>query len=254
MSGHSKWANIKHRKARVDEQRGKVFTKLGKEICVAARHGGGDPEANSALKTAIARAREANMPVDNINRLIAKATGELEGVNYEEVNYEGYAAGGVAVLLMTLTDNRNRTAPEIRHIFSRHGGNLGEAGCVAWMFDRKGLLIISKDGLSKDPEEVMLSLIEEGAEDVLEEEDALEVVIAPEEMEKTKDMLADKGINCTSAEITMVPNSTVPVTDRETAEKILNLLDVLEDHDDAQHVYANFDIPDEVIQEIEEGS
>lgn len=252
MAGHSKWANIKHRKARVDEKRGRVFTKLGKEIYVAARQGGGDPEANPALKTAIARAREVNMPMDNINRLIAKATGELEGVDYEEVKYEGYAAEGVAVLLITLTDNRNRTAPEIRHLFSRHGGNLGEAGCVAWMFDRKGLLTISRAGLPMDPEEMMLLLIEEGAEDVQEGEDTIEVVTAPEDLERIKGILSEHGIKCDTAEVTMVPNSMVPVTNKETAEKILNLLNALEDHDDVQHVYANFDIPDEIIQQLEE--
>lgn len=254
MSGHSKWANIKHRKAKVDAQRGRIFTKLGKEIMATARQGGGDPEANPALKTAIARAREANMPIENINRIIARATGELDGVNYEEVNYEGYAAGGVAVLLNTLTDNRNRTAPELRHLFTRHGGSLGEAGCVAWMFDRKGFLVISKDGLSLDPEELMLLLIEEGAEDVRDEDDTIEVVTDPGDLERIKTLLSEKKIGFTGAEITMVPNSTVPVTDRNTAEKILNLLDALEDHDDVQQVYANFDIPDEIMNEIEQGA
>ena len=252
MAGHSKWSNIKHRKARVDEKRGRVFTRLGKEIYVAARRGGGDPDANPVLRTAITRAREVNMPMDNINRNIAKATGELDGVDYEEVNYEGYAAGGVAVLLVTLTDNRNRTAPEIRHLFSRHEGNLGEAGCVAWMFDRRGLLIIPRTGLAMDPEELMLLLIEEGAEDVREEEDTIEVVTAPEELEKIKGILTEHGIKCDSAEVTMVPNSMVPVTDKTTAERILNLLNALEDHDDVQNVYANFDIPDEIIQQLED--
>ena len=252
MAGHSKWSNIKRRKAKVDEKRGRVFTKPGKEIYVAARRGGGDPDANPALRTAIARARELNMPMDNINRNIAKATGELEGVDYEEVSYEGYAAEGVAVLLMTLTDNRNRTAPEIRYLFSRHGGNLGEAGCVAWMFDRKGLLTISRAELSMDPEEMMLLSIEEGAEDVRDEEDTIEVVTAPEELDRIKDVLSEHGIKCDTAEVTMIPNSTVPVTDKITAEKILNLLNVLEDHDDVQNVYANFDIPGEIIQQLEE--
>jgi YebC/PmpR family DNA-binding regulatory protein len=251
MSGHSKWANIKHRKARVDEKRGRAFTKLGKEIYVAARRGGGDPDANLDLKTAIARAREVNMPMDNINRLIAKAAGELDGVDYEEVKYEGYAAEGVAVLVITLTDNRNRTAPEIRHLFARHGGNLGEAGCVAWMFERKGLLAISKKGLSMDPEEAMLILIEEGAEDVREEDETIEVVTAPEEMERIKEVLSEHGIACDTAEITMLPDSTIPVQDKGTAEKILSLLNSLEDHDDVQQVYANFDIPDEIIQQID---
>ncbi|MDD2556361.1 MAG: YebC/PmpR family DNA-binding transcriptional regulator [Syntrophaceticus sp.] len=251
MAGHSKWANIKHRKARVDEKRGKAFTKLGKEILVAARHGGGDPEANLDLKTAIARAREVNMPMDNINRLIAKATGELEGVDYEEVNYEGYASGGVAVLIETLTDNRNRTAPEIRHLFSRYEGNLGEAGCVAWMFEMKGTLSISKEGLTIDPEDLMLLLIEDGAEDVRDEEETIEVVTAPDDLEKVKELLDGKKLNYSDADTTMVPDSTVPVTDKETAAKILDLLNQLEDHDDVQHVYANFDIPDEIIQQLE---
>ncbi len=251
LAGHSKWANIKHRKAKVDAQRGRLFTKLGKEILVAARRGG-DPDANPLLKTAIARAREANMPMDNINRLIAKATGELEGVNYEEVTYEGYAAGGVAVLLVTVTDNRNRTAPEIRHLFSRHGGSLGEAGCVAWMFDRKGLITLSKESLSVDPEELMLLLIEEGAEDVREEEDSIEVVTAPDDLDKIKEFLSAQNIKYSTAEVTMVPNSTISVTDKNTAEKVLNLMDALEDHDDTQQVYANFDIPDEVLQELGE--
>ncbi len=251
MAGHSKWSNIKHRKAKVDEKRGRIFTKLGKEIYVAARQGGGDPEANAVLRGTIARAREVNMPMDNINRLIAKATGELEGIDYEEVNYEGYAAGGVAVLVETLTDNRNRTAPEVRHLFSRHEGNLGEAGCVAWMFDRRGLLVVSRAGLDMDPEELMLILIEEGAEDVREEEEIIEIVTGPEDMEKIKALLNEQGIKCDSAEITMVPNSMVPVTDKDNAEMILNLLEALEDHDDVQNVYANFDIPDEIIQLIE---
>lgn len=250
MSGHSKWANIKHRKAKVDAQRGRLFTKLGKDILVAARRGGGDPDANPLLKTAIARAREANMPLDNINRLIAKATGELQGVNYEEVTYEGYAAGGVAVLLVTLTDNRNRTGPEIRHLFSKHGGSLGEAGCVAWMFDRKGLITLSKESLSVDPEELMLLLIEEGAEDVKEEGDTIEVVTAPDDLDKIKEFLSAQNIEYATAEVTMIPNSTVSITDKATAEKVLNLMDALEEHDDTQRVYANFDIPDELLQEL----
>lgn len=250
MAGHSKWANIKHRKARVDEQRGRIFTKLGKEIMVAARGGGGDPDANPSLKLAITRAREANMPVDNINRLIARATGDLEGVNYEEVNYEGYAAGGVAVLLQTLTDNRNRTAPEVRHIFSRHGGSLGEAGCVSWMFEMKGFIVVPVDGVS-DEEELMLTLIEAGAEDVRDEDDTIEVTIAPADLEKFKAILGEEGIKYSVAETTMVPSSNVRLTDRASAEKVLRLMDALEEHDDVQNVYANFDIPDDLMNEIE---
>ncbi|HHW40004.1 MAG TPA: YebC/PmpR family DNA-binding transcriptional regulator [Syntrophomonadaceae bacterium] len=251
MSGHSKWANIKHRKAKVDAQRGRIFTKLGKAIMAAARSGGGDPEANPSLRLAIARAREANMPMDNINRLIARATGEAEGVNYEEVNYEGYAAGGVAVLLKALTDNRNRTTPEIRHIFTRNGGSLGEAGCVSWMFEMKGFISIPIEGASFDPEELMLALIEAGAEDVKEEEGSIEVITSPAEVEKFKSILAEQGIKYSVAEATMVPKTTVSITDRGTAEKVLKLMDALEDHDDVQNVYANFDIPEELMNQIE---
>lgn len=251
MSGHSKWANIKHRKAKVDAQRGRLFTKLGRAILVAARSGGGDPEANPALKLAIARAREANMPVDNINRLIARATGEAEGVNYEEVSYEGYAPGGVAVLLKALTDNRNRTTSEIRYIFSRNGGSLGEAGCVAWMFEMKGFISIPWDGSSFDEEELMLLLIEAGADDVKEEENSIEVITSPTEVENFKALLNEKGVKYSVAEATMLPKTTVSITDRGTAEKVLRLMDALEDHDDVQNVYANFDIPEELMNQIE---
>lgn len=250
MAGHSKWANIKHRKAKVDAQRGRLFTKLGRAILVAARSGGGDPETNPALKIAIARAREANMPMENINRLIARATGGTEGENFEEVSYEGYAPGGVAILLKALTDNRNRTTSEIRHIFSKNGGSLGEAGCVAWMFEMKGLISIPRDGATFDEEELMLSLIEAGAEDVREEQGSIEVITSPADVERFKELLEEKGIKYTVAEATMLPKTTVSITDRETAEKVLRLLDALEDHDDVQNVYANFDIPEELMNQI----
>jgi YebC/PmpR family DNA-binding regulatory protein len=251
MSGHSKWANIKHRKAKVDAQRANVFTKLGRAIFAAARQGGGDPNANMSLKLAIANARAANMPVDNINRLLARATGEAEGVNYEEIVYEGYATGGVAVLVQILTDNRNRTAPEIRHLFSRNGGSLGESGCVAWMFEMKGLLQVPAKDVPGDPDELMLDLIEIGAEDVKEEDKLIEIVTAPQDYDRIKTYLDEKGIKLSNAELTMIPKTTVPVNDAETAEKVLRLLDALDELDDVQNVYANFDIPDEVLNRME---
>ena len=201
MSGHSKWANIKHRKAKVDAQRSNVFTKLGRAVFAAARQGGGDPNTNMSLKMAIANARAANMPVDNINRLIIRATGEAEGVNYEEAVYEGYAAGGVAVLVQILTDNRNRTAPEIRHLFSRNGGSLGESGCVAWMFEMKGLLQVSTADVPGDPDELMLDLIETGAEDVKEEDKLIEIVTAPQDYDRIKTYLEEKGIKRIHADL-----------------------------------------------------
>ncbi len=252
MAGHSKWANIKHRKAKVDAQRGRIFTKLGRAIIAAARQGGGDPNVNQALKLAIARAREVNMPVENINRAIIRATGEMDGIDFEEVTYEGYAPGGVALLLKILTDNRNRTASEIRYIFSRHNGSLGETGCVAWMFEMKGFLVIPKENIHGDAEELMLILIEAGAEDVKEEGSTIEVVTAPQDLEKVKDMLSEQGIKFSLAEVTMVPQVTVPLSDPETVEKVLKLVDALEDHDDVQHVYANFDIPEEILNEVEQ--
>jgi YebC/PmpR family DNA-binding regulatory protein len=251
MSGHSKWANIKHRKEKVDAQRANVFTKLGRAIFAAARQGGGDPNANMSLKLAIANARTANMPMDNITRLIARATGEAEGVNYEEAMYEGYAAGGVAVLLQILTDNRNRTAPEIRFLFSRNGGSLGESGCVAWMFEMKGLLQLPIKDVPGDPDELMLDLIEIGAEDVKEEDKLIEIVTSPQDYDRIKAYLDEKGIKYNNAELTMIPRTTVPVNDVETAERVLKLVDALDEHDDVQNVYANFDIPDEVLNRME---
>ncbi len=251
MSGHSKWANIKHRKAKVDAQRSNVFTKLGRAVFAAARQGGGDPNANMNLKLAIANARSANMPVDNINRLITRATGEAEGVNYEDAVYEGYAAGGVAVLVQILTDNRNRTAAEIRHLFSRHGGSLGESGCVAWMFEMKGLLQVSTETVPGDPDELMLDLIEIGAEDVREEDKLIEIVTAPQDYDRIKTYLEEHGIRCISMELTMIPKTTVPVNDAATAERVLKLVDALDENDDVQNVYANFDIPDELLNSME---
>jgi len=256
VSGHSKWANIKHRKAKVDAQRGKLFTKLGRELIVAARLGGGDPEANPRLKLAIQRAREANMPMESIQRAIQRGTGEIAGESYEEVVYEGYGPGGVAILLNLTTDNRNRTASEIRHLFSKHGGSLGESGCVAWMFDSRGLITVELGQGAPEADEIMLWAIEAGAEDVNhnEEDNTIEIVTEPGNLEAVKQALAEKGVPIATAEVTMLPKSTVNVSDPEVARRLLRLLDVLEDHDDVQAVYANFDIPQSLLRELEEGA
>ncbi|MEW5921958.1 MAG: YebC/PmpR family DNA-binding transcriptional regulator [Bacillota bacterium] len=253
MAGHSKWANVKHRKARVDAQKGKIFTKLAREIIVAAREGGGDLEANFRLRLAVQKAREANMPGDNINRAIQKGSGEQEAISLEQFNYEGYGPGGVAVLLEIMTDNRNRTAAEIRSIFSRRGGNMGESGCVAWMFKRMGFISIDKQENPTSEDELMLLALESGAEDFKDEGSSYMVLTAPEDFEQVKENLAGQGISYTTAEVTMVPQNTVPVEDQEEAKKLLDLLDALEDQDDVQNVYANFDIPDEIMQSLQAG-
>ncbi len=247
MSGHSKWANIKHRKAKQDAQRGKVFTKLGKELVVAAKQGGGDPEVNPKLKMMIQKCREANMPMENINRNIAKATGELAGVNYEEIVYEGYGPAGVAVLLQVTTDNRNRTVGELRHLFSKHGGNLGEAGCVAWMFESKGLITLNQEDLTVDSDELMLIVLDAGAEDMKEEGDTIEIITAVEDLFSVKDALVEQGFKPEIAELTMIPKTTVAI-EGDDALKMLKLMDLLEDHDDVQAAYANFDISDEQME------
>jgi len=243
MSGHSKWANIKHRKAKQDVQKAKIFTKMGRELIVAAKNGGGDPEANPRLKVIIQKAREANMPNDNIQRIIQKATGELAGVNYEELVYEGYGPGGVAVLLNIMTDNRNRTAGEIRYIFSRSGGSLGETGCVAWMFQEKGLIVIDKTDNERDEDELMLLALESGADDFKTEDDSFEITCEPGELQAIKEALEKAEVKIAMAEITMVPQSTVKLEDKE-AEQMMKLTDALEEHDDVQNVYANFEIDD----------
>ncbi len=240
MAGHSKWANIKRKKERMDAQRGKIFTRLAREIIVAARMGGGDPEANPRLKAAIQRAKEANIPNENIQRAIQRGTGETGGAGYEEVYYEGYGPGGVAIMLKILTDNRNRTASEIRYLFSRNGGSLGEAGCVSWMFARKGLLIVDKEEFS-DEDVLLLAALEAGAEDVKVEKDSFEVITGPEDFEKVKRALIAQGIPVAEAEITMIPAGTVKMAVPE-AEPVMRLIDALEDHDDVQEVYANFEV------------
>jgi len=249
MSGHSKWAQIKHKKAVVDAKRGKIFSKIAKEITVAARLGGGDPDGNPRLRTVLENAREVNMPGENIKRAIMKGTGELPGVSYEESIYEGYGPGGTAILLEVLTDNKNRTVPEIRHIMTKNGGNLGEAGCVAWMFEKKGYILVEKTKIDEDS--LMSAALEAGAEDMKNDpgEDSYEIITAPEDVNKVKAALEAAGIPVSLAEITMLPKSYVAL-DGKSAEQIIRLVDVLEDHEDIQNVYTNFNIPDEVMAKV----
>ncbi len=247
MSGHSKWHSIKHKKSKEDAKRGKLFTKLMREIMVAARLGGGDPDANPRLRQAIANARAANMPKDNIITAIKKGTGELEGISYEEATYEGYGPGGVAVLVETMTDNRNRTTAEIRKIFSRAGGNLGEAGCVSWMFQRKGLIVFDKSKVSED--EVMEVALEAGADDVRDSESVWEVVCEPDQFDKVKQAFDEKGLEYTLAQIAMIPQTTIRLSGKE-AEQMIRLMEALEEHDDVQNVYSNFDIAEEELERL----
>ncbi len=246
MSGHSKWANIKHRKGKQDAQRAKIFTKLGKEIIVAAKAGGGNPDTNARLKVVIQKARAANMPMDNITRVIQKATGELAGVNYEEMTYEGYGPGGAAVMLDIMTDNRNRTAGDIRHLFSKYGGNLGESGCVNWMFKKKGVITINKEDLTKTYDDLMEIALEAGAEDMSEEDDSFIITCSWEDFEGVEQSVREAGVIPSASEVTMIPENTVRL-EGEEAVKMLKLMDVLEEHDDVQDVYSNFDIDDEIL-------
>jgi YebC/PmpR family DNA-binding regulatory protein len=247
MSGHSKWASIKHKKGAVDAKRGKVFTKLIKEITVATRMGGKDPESNARLRTAIAAAKAENMPKENIERGIKKGTGELEGSTYEEATYEGYGPGGVAVLVEVLTDNRNRAVAEVRHLFERHGGGLGAAGCVAWMFSQKGLIVLPRD--RTDEERLFEVALEAGAEDIKEGEKEFEVITEPSLFEQVKAAIEDAELTPTLAEITMIPKTTTNLEGKH-AQQMLTLMELLEDNDDVNHVYANFDISDEVMEAI----
>jgi YebC/PmpR family DNA-binding regulatory protein len=247
MSGHSKWSSIKHKKAAKDARRGKLFTKLIKEITVAARMGGGDVNANPRLRTAVTTARQNSMPTDNIERAIKKGTGELEGVTYDEVVYEGYGPGGVAMLVQVLTDNRNRTVAEIRSAFQKHGGNLGESGCVAWKFQKRGLLTVER--ARADEDRVMEVALDAGADDVREAGDLLEVLTAPERFEAAREALERAGVAVASAEVTMVPQSTVPITGK-SAEHMVRLLEALEDHDDVQSVSSDMDIAAEELERL----
>jgi len=248
MSGHSKWSTIKHKKAMQDAKRGKAFSRIIKEIMVAARIGGGDPGANPRLRTAVAAAKAENMPKDNIERAIKKGTGELEGVNYEEVTYEGYGPGGVAILVETISDNRQRTVADIRHLFSRMGGSLGEPGSVAWLFEKKGLLLVEKDKV--DEEELMTIALEANADDIQEQESEWEIYTAPEDFEDVKSALESNGIPVLSGEVTMLPGNTVGIEDEKQAGQLLKLMEALEENSDVQDVYANFDIPDEILGKV----
>ncbi len=245
MSGHSKWASIKHKKAATDAKRGQLFTKLIKELAMAARIDGGDPDTNSRLRKAIADAKAANMPSDNIKRAIMKGTGQLEGTSYDEMTYEGYGPGGVAIFVETLTDNKNRTVSELRHIFTKNGGNIGESGCVAWMFHRRGYIVVEKSQASED--ELMDLILEAGAEDLQEDGSNYEIITAPEEHEAVEKALKDHNIEiAASNNLSMIPQNFVKL-EGKTAQQCLRLMEELEDHDDAQHVWANFDIDEEEI-------
>ncbi|MFH1753258.1 MAG: YebC/PmpR family DNA-binding transcriptional regulator [Candidatus Omnitrophota bacterium] len=248
MSGHSKWASIKHKKGALDAKRGKLFTKMIKEITIAARRGGGKPDANPSLRLAISKAKQGNMPADNIERAIKKGTGELEGVNYEEVVYEGYAAAGVAMYIEVLSDNKNRTTAEIRNIFAKHGGNMAGNGSVSWMFEKKGYFAIDNKTISEDA--LMSIALENGAEDLASEGDTFEIKTLPQDFERLKLALEKKSIAVASAEITMIPKSTIKVAE-DKAKQVLSLIDALEDNDDVQNVYANFDIPHEILEKLE---
>lgn len=246
MSGHSKWASIKHKKAATDAKRGKVFTKLIKMITVAARSGGGDVNANPGLRLAVQKAKESNMPADNIERAIKKGTGEIPGVSYEHVSYEGYGPGGIAFFIEGLTDNKNRMTSEVRNIFSKAGGNLAGSGSVNWLFEKKGFFVINKSEVSED--KLMSVILDAGAEDLSLESDTYEVKGKPHDYEKIKKALEDNKIKTESAEITMIPKTTVKVTG-DQAKQVLRLVEQLEDNDDVQNVYANFDIPDDILKE-----
>ncbi len=246
MSGHNKWSTIKHKKAREDAKRGKAFTKIIREITVSAREGGGDPDSNPRLRAAVAAAKAANMPSDNVTRAIQRGTGELPGVTYEEVQYEGYGPGGVAVLLQTMTDNRNRTTPEVRHLFSKHGGNLGENGCVAWLFTRKGLILIPRDG-APDEDALMEVAVEVGAEDLdTDDREYYRIYTAPDELHQVKDALEARGIAPDAAEFDMEPSTTQRLEGKQ-AQQMIRLMEAFDDHDDVQNVWANFDIDDEIL-------
>ncbi|MFO7750284.1 MAG: YebC/PmpR family DNA-binding transcriptional regulator [Desulfobacteraceae bacterium] len=248
MSGHNKWSSIKHKKGAADAKRGKIFTKLIKEITIAARMGGGDPDANPRLRTAVAAAKAQNMPKENLERGIKKGTGELEGVDYEEMTYEGYGPGGVAVLVECLTDNKNRTVADVRYIFSKAGGNIGTDGCVSWMFDKKGFIAVPKGDTEEDT--LMEIALEAGAEDVKDEGDTFEVITEPDDFEAVKEALENASIAWDFAEITMIPQTQTKVEGKE-AEQMCRFMEALDDCDDIQNFYSNADIPDEVLNAME---
>lgn len=250
MSGHSKWHSIRHKKAAVDAKRGQLFTKVIRELTMAAKLGGGNPENNPRLRAAIDSAKDVNMPKDNIQRAIKKGTGELPGVTYEEVVYEGYGPGGVAVLVEVTTDNKNRTTAEVRHIFAKFGGNLGESGCVAWMFHRKGVVFVAQNAV--DEEKLLEIAINAGAEDVKSEEDNIfEVFTSMEDLNTVRDQIEEAGIEVERSELVQIPVNTIEL-DESNAGKVLKMLDALEDNDDVNKVWANFDIPDQIMEKLGE--
>lgn len=249
MSGHSHWAGIKYKKAANDAKRGRVWSKIAKVIMVAAKQGGGDPNNNLTLRYAIDKAKQANMPKDTIAKAIKKGTGELGAANFEEVLYEGYAPGGIAIMVEALTDNRNRTAPEVKRIFEKRGGSLGASGCVNWMFSKKGLITVNISAIDEDA--LMEIVLGAGADDMEKIGEVYEITCEPAAYDQLKQALNEKDIPTELAEISMIPQNTVPVGDVDTAKKILNLMEAFEDHDDVQNVYANFDIPDEIVSKIE---
>ena len=244
MSGHSKWHNIQAKKGKADAQRGAVFTKIGREIAIAVREGGANPESNGKLRDIIAKAKANNMPNDNIQRSIKKASGELSNVVYEEITYEGYAPGGVAVIVDTISDNRNRTASDVRHCFAKYGGNLGTTGSVGFMFDERGVLVVEREPGS-DEDEMMMIALDAGAEDVKVEEDVYEILTAPNDFSTVRENLEKQGMTFLSAEVDKIPQNTVAVTDPDTVQKIQKMLDLLEENDDVQNVYHNADLPDD---------
>ena len=245
MSGHSKWATIKHKKGAADKARGKLFAKLIRQVEVAAREGGGDPDSNPTLRTMFQKARAAAVPMDTIERAIKRGTGELEGVHYEQISYEGYAPSGVALIVECLTDNRNRTGADIRAIFSKNGGSMAEPGAVSWQFDRKGVILVPKTVTEDD---LMLVALEAGAEDISDAGDQWQVTTPPSDMPAVRDAIDGAGIIVESGEVTLVPSTTIALDSEGEAKKVLHLVDLLEDHDDVQNVYANFDIPDSVLE------
>ena len=247
MSGHSKWASIKHKKAATDAKKGQLYTRIIKEITIAARNGGGSPDTNSSLRTAIAKAKEANMPSDNVKNAIKRGTGELPGITYETVTYEGYGPAGVAIMVEALTDNKNRTTAELRNLFSKKGGNLAGAGSVNWMFSKKGYILVDK-AQSKE-EELMDLILEAGAEDMKSSDKNYEITTTIQDFESVKKALNQKKIKPQLAEMTMVPSSTIKITNSNGAKQILGLVEALEEHEDVQQVYANFDIPDEILEQ-----
>lgn len=248
MSGHSKWATIKHKKGAADAARGKLFAKLIRQVEVAAREGGGDPDMNPSLRTMFQKARDASVPIDTIERAIKRGTGDLEGVIYESIMYEGYAPGGVAVLVDVLSDNRNRTGSEIRNIFSKNGGSMAEPGAVAWQFDRKGIALVDR---AADEDELMLVALDAGAEDIADDGEAWRITTPPSDLPAVRTALEEAGFAVTSSELTMVPSATIALDSPEVAKKVLNLIDILDDNDDVQDVYANFDIPDSILESVE---